>query len=234
MKSFVKFRRSIASNAHVVLALLLTFITMSTSLVAQDAAVKEKPYARDMRDFRMSDSLNKPAKGLYLFVGSSSIRMWDNLAQSFPNKKTLNRGFGGSTIPDVIENIETVIYPYNPKHIVIYVGENDIAQGVSADETLKRFTELYLRVRERFPTTPITYISIKPSPSRDQFKSVVQEANRLISDYIAKQKNIRFLDVYSRMLNDDGSYKPIYLEDQLHMNQQGYEIWRKALEQSWK
>ncbi len=232
MKNIKTLRSFFVIRLSVVFALLLGILSYPS--FAQDAAVKEKPYARDMRDFRMSDSLNRPAKGAYLFVGSSSIRMWDNLAQSFPNRKTLNRGFGGSTIPDVIDNIETVIYPYTPKHIVIYVGENDIAQGVSAEETLKRFSELYLRIRERFPTTPITYISIKPSPSRDQFQSVVQEANRLISEYIAKQKNIRFLDVYSRMLNADGSYKPIYLEDQLHMNKQGYEIWRKALEESWK
>lgn len=209
--------------------LRLAFILLISTLLTVCAIAQQKPYANEMDAFRKQDSISKPQEGIYLFIGSSSIRMWNNLAESFPGKPVLNRGFGGSTLAEVSQNIDDVVFPYQPREIIIYAGENDIAQGVSAQETYNRFIKLFNQIRERYPKIPIVFISIKPSPSREKFLPVVKEANQLIRKFLAKNSNAFFVDVFSLMLNEDGSFRDIYLEDKLHMNKQGYEIWTKAL-----
>lgn len=208
---------------------LAVVLIISTLLWSFTGIAQQRPYATEMDAFRRQDSISKPQEGIYLFIGSSSIRMWDNLAESFPGKPVLNRGFGGSTLAEVSQNLDVVVYPYKPREIIIYAGENDIAQGVNAQETYNRFVKLFNQLRERYPKIPIVFISIKPSPSREQFLPVVKEANQLIHAFITRHSNTFFVDVFSLMLNEEGSFKDIYLEDKLHMTKQGYEIWTKAL-----
>lgn len=208
---------------------LVFVLFISTFLVSVTGIAQQRPYANEMDEFRRQDSITKPQEGIYLFIGSSSIRMWDNLAESFPGRPVLNRGFGGSTLAEVSQNIDVVVFPYKPREIIIYAGENDIAQGVSAKETYDRFVKLFNQIRGKYPNIPIVFISIKPSPSREQFLPVVREANQLIHRFIAQHNNAFFVDVFSLMLNEDGSFKDIYLEDKLHMSKQGYEIWTKAI-----
>ncbi len=212
---------NIFKKAFVVLFALIGLVMVSFA--------QERPFASEMEAFQQADKKSKPADGVYLFVGSSSIKMWDNLAESFPGKPVLNRGFGGSTLAEVSQNIDIVIYPYNPREIIIYAGENDIAAGVSAVETFNRFKTLFGQIRNKFPKTPLVFISIKPAPSREKFLPVVKEANDLIQSFIRKNPNTFYIDVFSRMLNEDGSFKSIYLDDNLHMTHEGYAIWTQAL-----
>jgi para-nitrobenzyl esterase len=55
-------------------------------------------------------------------------------------------------------------------------------------------------------------------------------SNDLIKNFISTQKNIQFLDVYSKMLDTDGTpFKDIFISDKLHMNANGYKIWQKLI-----
>jgi lysophospholipase L1-like esterase len=167
-----------------------------------------------------------------LFVGSSSFRKWDKLAQSFPGYPVLNRGFGGSTLVDVIRYADDIIFPYAPKQVVIYCGENDLASSetVTANVVFKRFVTLFGLIRKKLPNASIEFVSIKPSPSRKNIQAKVIVANKLIKDFIKKQSKTDFIDVYYPMLNPDGSMrKELYLEDDLHMTATGYSIWQKII-----
>ena len=64
-----------------------------------------------------------------LFVGSSSIRFWTSLPEDYPDVKLLNRGFGGSHMSDLLTMRESLISKYKPNKILIYEGDNDIADG---------------------------------------------------------------------------------------------------------
>lgn len=208
---------------------VLLFLLATTGL----AQIEKPPYWTEIQNFKKQDSLNPPAKDQILFVGSSSFAMWKDVQNYFPGYRILNRGFGGSSLPDVIRYVDDVIIPYQPKQIVIYCGENDLAASdtVTSMMVLDRFKQLFSLVRNQLPKVPIVYISMKPSPSRQHLSAKVELGNKLIKKFLKKKKRTAFVDVYHKMLNTEGKPMPdIFLEDNLHMNAKGYAIWQKAIE----
>ena len=85
-------------------------------------------------------------------------------------------------------------------------------------------------IREKLPQANITFVSMKPSPSRLKFIDEVKKGNQLVRDFLASQSNASYVDVFTPMLKPDG--KPdesLFVEDMLHMNKKGYAIWTKTL-----
>jgi lysophospholipase L1-like esterase len=208
--------------------LFIFCFVLSVSLHAQ-----QPPFYNDIQQFKQQDSMNPPPQHPILFIGSSSFTKWKDVQSYFPGYTILNRGFGGSSLPDLIRYASDIIFPYQPKEIVIYCGENDFAgkNYVSANMVFDRFKTLYTIIRSKLPDVPVAFISIKPSPSRRKYWPQMTEANTLIKDYIGKQQHASFVDVYQPMLNENKDVKPeIFLSDSLHMNANGYAIWQKALQ----
>jgi len=192
-----------------------------------------QPFIDEIKAFKKQDSIEFPPKRAILFVGSSSFNYWKDMADYFPGYTIINRGFGGSSLPDVIRYAKDIIFPYHPKQVVIYCGENDLAMSdtTSARTVFYRVKKLFALIRTKMPGEKIAYVSLKPSPSRMHLKSKMLEANRLIKNYIAKQKNISFIDVYNKMLDPNGApISEIFNEDSLHMNAKGYAIWQKTIQ----
>ncbi|HSZ87257.1 MAG TPA: GDSL-type esterase/lipase family protein [Puia sp.] len=208
-----------------VISLLLIF--------ADTTFVKAQPFISDIQNFKKQDSINPPPQHPILFVGSSSFTKWTDVQSYFPKYTIINRGFGGSSLPDIIRYANDIIFPYHPKQVVIYCGDNDLAfsDSVTSRMVFNRVRKLFLLIREKMPNENIVYISIKPSPSRVRLIPKVVEANNMIKQFLAEQKNALFVDVYHLMLDKDG--KPIddiFIQDKLHMNAKGYAIWQKAIE----
>ena len=165
-----------------------------------------------------------------LFVGSSSIRFWTNLRESFPNLKFINRGFGGSRHEDTNYYFDRIVAPYRPRMIVLYAGENDVNDGVPPEKVLADYQKFAQLVHQKLPKTRIIYISLKPSPSRWKLADKFKQTNDLIKAEIAKDKNAVFIDVWSVMLNEKGEPRPeLFREDMLHMKENGYAIWKGLL-----
>ncbi|MFZ2430249.1 MAG: GDSL-type esterase/lipase family protein [Lutibacter sp.] len=178
------------------------------------------------------DKLNgdNPIQDGILFTGSSSIRMWKNPAKDFNNPKILNRGFGGSQIIDLIENLDQVILKYHPQKIVIYSGDNDIQEGKSAEIVFGDFCVLYGMIKAKLPNAKVYYIAIKPSLNRWNKVIEMQKANTMINEYLNTKSNAAFVDIFSPMIDFTG--KPSekwFLEDGLHMTDEGYQLWTKIL-----
>lgn len=211
------------------LLLFLFLFSFTATVIAQGA---QKPFYNDILEFKKQDSLQQPPSNAILFVGSSSFRMWQNIQAAFPEHTIINRGFGGSSLPHVIDYADEIIFPYNARQIVIYAGENDLTESdtISAQTVYDRFQKLFYLIRERQPKTPIVYVSIKPSPSRAHLMPKMREANGLIQAFLKKHRGAKFVNVYPLMLNEEGQPMPgIFLADRLHMNDAGYAIWKKAL-----
>jgi len=210
--------------------LFLFLFSACQLLIAQE---QQKPaFWDEIQAFKKQDSARFPAAKQILFIGSSSFTMWKDVQQYFPGYKILNRGFGGSSLPDVFHYGKDVILRYNPKQIVIYCGENDLASSdtVSASNVMRRFEMLFYYIRKNYPEVPIVYISMKPSPSRQHLMPKMVEANQLIRNFLSKRKKTVFVNIYNKMLNKDGTPRgELFLEDKLHMNAKGYAIWQKAL-----
>ena len=199
---------------------------------AQDTK-QPNPFQPEIDAFAKADKINMPDKGKILFAGSSSFRLWKDVNDYFPGKPILNRGFGGATLLDLIQYSKETIIQYKPKQIFIYCGENDIADNdtVKPKDVFNRFKQLYSILRTQLPvSTPIVFLSLKPSIARWSMHEKMAASNELIKSFIHTQKNIQFLDVYSKMLDTDGTpFKDIFIEDNLHMNANGYKIWQKLL-----
>jgi lysophospholipase L1-like esterase len=206
----------------------LKFINFTIALFAF-YVVAAQPFATDIAAFKKQDSISFPAFNQILFVGSSSFTNWTDVQSYFPGYKILNRGFGGSSLKDVSYYAEKIIYPYQPKQIIIYCGENDIAGDtlVTGEIVFERFKILYNQIRTQLPNIPIAYICMKPSPSRWHLKQKMMQGNRLIEKFLKKKKrNGKFVNVWPAMLNGNGEpMQSIFVKDMLHMNADGYKIW---------
>jgi lysophospholipase L1-like esterase len=223
-------RKKLKSMINKKLYLLLFFALMcNASVYAQDTLA---PFWKEIKVFKQRDSLKFPAPNQILFIGSSSFTNWKDAQQSFPGKKILNRAFGGSMLVDLIFYRYEVIFPYQPKQIVIYCGENDFASSdtVSVDMVVQRFETLFNLIRAKYKTVPIAYVSMKPSPSRLHLLAKYVEGNKRIKNWLATKLKTVFVNVYDAMLTKDGKPMPdIFKEDNLHMNEKGYAIWKKRL-----
>jgi lysophospholipase L1-like esterase len=190
------------------------------------------PFQKEVDAFVLQDKREAPPLDPILLIGSSSFTFWKDVQQAFPTFPILNRGFGGSSLMDLIHFAPQVIFAYAPRQIVIYCGENDLAAAAPASprEVLMRFKRLYKMIRSTWSDVPIVYISIKPSPARWHLEAKFVEANRLINGYLRNKKGAVFLDVHSAMLDSRGETRSeLYGNDRLHMNSGGYAIWQNLL-----
>lgn len=218
-----------------VLAALIPVLTIASALppipnlgAAEPAAGAER-WKAEIEKMVAADANDPPAKGGVLFLGSSSIRLWD-LKKAFPGKDYLNRGFGGSEISDSLHYLDQIVFPYEPKAIVFYAGDNDLAKGKSPEQVAADFEKLSERVAERLPETRILYIAVKPSLKRWALYDKVQDANSRIAEQCAEKPNRQFVDVAPPMLGEDGlPKKELFVADGLHLSPAGYAIWNKLV-----
>jgi lysophospholipase L1-like esterase len=180
--------------------------------------------------FEAMDRTNPPPRQAILFVGSSSIRLWPNLSQDFPGHKVIQRGFGGSELSDAVTFADRIVLPYRPPIILVYAGDNDIANGKSPERVLADLKAFTKKVHAALPQTRIGFIAIKPCPARKAFLRQVKDTNRLIKEYIGQDTNLFFVDVFTPMLDPDGGLRPELLgKDGLHLNEKGYALWASII-----
>lgn len=210
-----------------VLALTLT----ASAAVRPPFAADPGRWRASFEAFAAADRVHAPAPGGVVFVGSSSIRLWDGLERQFDSLPAIvKRGFGGSRMSDCANHLDRLVVPYKPRLVVVYAGDNDLAEGRSPGEVLASYARFVEGVHEALPDTRIAYLSIKPSPRREALLPAIREANALIAQYSREQPNLDFIDVYSRMLDARGRPRgELFREDALHLNAAGYALWKAVI-----
>jgi lysophospholipase L1-like esterase len=164
-----------------------------------------------------------------LFVGSSSIRLWD-VAAWFPGVTTINRGFGGSQLADSLHFAPRIVVPYKPAKIVVYAGDNDLASGKTPQQVFEDYRAFVGLVQRELPSTEVIYIGIKPSIARWKLIDQGRETNGLIREFAAQHPRLKLVDVEPAMLGGDGQpRKELFRLDGLHLNDEGYAIWTELV-----
>lgn len=164
---------------------------------------------------------------LIAFYGSSSIRLWESLGEDLAPLNTINLGFGGSSFSWCIYYFDRLFSRFTPSRIVIYVGDNDLGVGIPPEKVVKKFRRLAKLIRTSFPTVKVDFITIKPSPERTYLQPEIQMTNNLIRKEILRLGRASLINIFDSMLDENGVARPeLYLEDQLHMNAKGYQIWK--------
>jgi lysophospholipase L1-like esterase len=190
-----------------------TFARWEKAVAAMERRDREKP----------------PPRGAVLFAGSSSIRLWD-LSQSFPGVAVVNRGFGGSQIADATHFAPRLILKHEPRLVVLYAGDNDLAAGKTPEQVRDDFRGFVQAVHAKLPKVPVVYLGIKPSLARWRLADKIKRANALIEAECQKDKRLAFVDTWAPMLGADGlPRKELFVKDGLHLSAEGYKVWAAAL-----
>ena len=206
--------------------LLLALVAFQSALFAAEPKAAAPRFESEIKAFEAADKTNSPPAGAILFVGSSSIRLWKDLTQDFAEFRVIQRGFGGSEINDVTAFAHRIVIPYQPRQVMLYAGDNDIANGKTPEQILNDFKALVAVIHDKLPQTIITFISIKPGPRRWHLADRARKANALIKDYSATNASLEFIDVFNPMVGVNGKPRPeLFLADNLHMNRKGYDLW---------
>jgi lysophospholipase L1-like esterase len=211
------------------LNLALVCLTVGFSHSFADDKPNFSKWEKEIAAFEVKDKGKAPPKNGIVFVGSSSIRLWD-LKKSFQDVELINRGFGGSQIADSVHFADRLIVKYQPRLVIFYAGDNDIAAGKSPEQVSEDFKSLVKVIHKDLPKTKIVFIAIKPSPSRFALIEKQQKANTLIETYCKKDERLVYLDVVKPLLGDDGKpRRDLFQKDGLHLNAEGYKLWASIL-----
>ena len=211
------------------LFLFVLSIAISTQLHAQQGF----PFDNEIREFKHEDSISFPPKDGILFIGSSSIRKWTDLPRRFAGKPIIRRGVGGCELWQIVDYYTPyILFPYHPRKIFIYAGENDIAGGKSGKFVFNEFQKLWQMINKQLPYTNVYFMSIKPSPSRAKYYSQVVIANGLIKNYLADKPHSTFIDVSTVIFKTNTTVpdSSLFEADYLHLNHKGYDKWQQVLE----
>lgn len=175
------------------------------------------------------DSLWNPERPAVVFTGSSSIRMWSTLSEDFPQTQVLNTGFGGSQASDLLVYLEPLVLKYSPGKVFIYEGDNDLAEGKRPGRILKTQMDIAGRIWAQNPGTAVVWIAAKPSISRWKLRGKYRRYNRRLARTAARDPRLSYVDVWTPMLVGRRLNQTLFIEDGLHMNAAGYQLWQAAI-----
>ena len=201
-------------------------LTVQLSCLSAERECKPDRWAEAMEKFRAADQRERPPRNAILFVGSSSIRLWD-LPKYFPKAAVINRGFGGSEVADSIYYAERIVIKYQPRIVVMYAGDNDIARGKSDERVAADFRTFVDKVHTALPDTKVIYVSIKPSIARWKYAETMHSANDRVSGLCERDDLLEFVDIWTPMLNEANGppRQKWFVEDGLHLSDEGYQLW---------
>lgn len=212
-----------------VLVVLLLAAGCQTVSREQREAAREK-WRKELEQFARADATAPPEPGGTLFIGSSSFRLWTNLAAAFPERRVINRGFGGSQMHELLALSDRLVTPYQADEILVYEGDNDLAQKKAPEQVAREFREFARRIHRQQPRARIYFVAIKPSPSRVHLLSAGATANRLIREYCDAKPWLRFIEVHAPMLDARGQPRAeLFVDDDLHLNAEGYRLWEELI-----
>lgn len=171
------------------------------------------------------DTIWKNSIETIVFTGSSSIRFWLNLQELYPEYQIVNTGFGGALTSDLLYYMDELILAYHPKKVFIYAGDNDIYLERETKEIIGDTKKIIDRIKKQDGTTQIVLISAKPSLARWGLKKDYKQLNRRFKRLSKKDKKIYYADIWGAMLDKRKVREDIFIEDGLHLNRKGYNLW---------
>ncbi len=187
-------------------------------------------FEEEIKAFEEADQQSMPPADAILFVGSSSIRMWPSPDSAFAPLPVIQRGFGGATIPEVLHYADRIVWKYQPRVIVFYCGENDIAEGTDLTVVFQNFKKLVGQMEEKLPNAQLIVLSAKPSPARWELWKDFEKFNYMMQQFASQRENVLYLNIGPTLLDSTGKPdKSLFVEDMLHMNRKGYARWERVL-----
>ncbi len=213
--------------------LLVVFLGIPGLLPATLVAQGPAPFSEQVEALRKKyDTLWQENRETLVFTGSSSIRMW-KLRHSDRGRQLINTGFGGSRVSDLAIHAEPLILHFKPTVVVIYEGDNDLAEGRSAGRVYRQMRHLVQQLHLAKPDLHIFLMAAKPSPQRWKLRRAFRKYNRKLLRYSQETDYLDFLDTWTPLLSPSGKLRPeLYRSDGLHLNEEGYKVWTRIMQRN--
>lgn len=186
-------------------------------------------FDKEIDNFERLDKIQFPEPNSIVFVGSSTIRLWKSLADDMAPLKILSRGFGGAHMTHVLHNFERIITPYAPRAVVLFVGGNDLAAGLTAEELIMDYEKFLAKLNSQLPKTDLWILGMKPSKSRWNLWREMKEVDTGLQKFAAEHSKVNFVELGSSLLSSEGVPDDVYINDGLHLNSEGYRRWSQKL-----
>jgi lysophospholipase L1-like esterase len=221
------------SKILLISCVLIQLVTEDPVAKYREAATKK--WEAEIKKLEKLDGQEVDPAHAILFIGSSSIRRWETIAEDMAPWPTIRRGYGGAKLADLAVFVERMIKPHQFDALAIFVG-NDIT-GSDADRSPEEVLELYqcvvAKVRESRPEQPIFFIAITPTGKRFHVWDKIQRANKLIEEYCTAERGLYFVSTADKFLKEDSRPNDaLFVEDRLHLNEEGYRIWAAILKEA--
>ncbi len=205
---------------------------ISTAILLNVKAQDPQRFEEDVMSIQMKyDTLWDSNRETLVFTGSSSIRLWENLQDRFPSYQIINTGFGGSESTDLLAFLDELVLQYKPSTVFIYEGDNDIEAKKKPAEILKVTREIVSRIKQEETTNSVVIISAKPSVSRWHLRRKYRRLNRKLKKMCEKDPIMEYANIWDPMLENKKLKRDLFIEDGLHMNEKGYDIWYNVIKE---
>ncbi len=190
----------------------------------------------DFARWTAQDALDPIAPGSVVFVGSSSIRRWEQLQRDFADYRVTQRGYGGSLIVNLDDDAGYLVRPYQPSAIVIWSGTNDVKGNARTGAQVNAdFLAFVGNTRSQQPNVPIFYLGIAPTPgyaADAAANSRRQDANTLISATCSADPLLHYIDLptfFEDVLANNPNEFQSYYSDDTHFSKKGYDVWKSII-----
>lgn len=216
-----------------ILVLALSAIAPSPAQVADKyAAAAKSQWEATIKKFEELDKKSDYPADSILFMGSSSIRLWDTLARDMAPYPVIQRGYGGAKFQDLAVFAERIVHPHEFRALVIFVA-NDIVgkdSDLAPEEVAALYQDVVATVRKKNAEAPVFLIAITPTQSRWKAWPQIQKANAAMEAVCQAQENVHFIRTEEAFINGDRLPKTeLFRDDQLHLNADGYQLWTKIV-----
>jgi hypothetical protein len=184
-------------------------------------------YEESIVGFEKQDKILGNPKYDIVFIGSSTFGQWETMQEDFTPASVINRGFGGSTIREVIYYSDRILFPYQPKIVALYVG-NDVwgePTEPSVEQLFDYFKLFEQTLHRQLPNARLNFISMRPSPAKKYILGKQNEINSLLNKFAKNTPNTDFIDIRSVMYDNSGKLRrDIFKSDKLHLNDKGNKL----------
>jgi lysophospholipase L1-like esterase len=204
---------------------------VETSRPARDAVVGR--WEPDVAALEALDDRESDPADAVLFIGSSSIRLWDSIATDMAPWPVVRRGYGGARYRDLCHFAPRLVAAHDPRAIVVF-SANDISEPSEApavDEVMIDVRATLAGIRGRHPRVPVLFVAVTPTASRWQLWPEIARLNAAIEKLCAEEADTFFVATAERFL-DPATGRPaadLFQADRLHLSPAGYAVWAEAI-----
>ena len=231
-------KHPVTTSLAVVAVLLLAAVITLSILLGQKKTREETQLYYDIKCASYATQNANLAKGQIVFIGDSITDLYilDEHYADLP-LATYNRGIGGDVTQGVLDRLNVSVLDIKPAYVVLMIGTNDINGGVSDDTILANYEKILDTIYAALPDVELYCMSIIPQNTQlMEYSNIdvhattqkILSINPKIKE-LAEGKGATYLDLFSRLADENNFLIRTYSDDGLHLNKAGLDVWTELL-----